>query len=765
MKSSRFLSPSVAALITVVLLSYSLPASGIDDKPSEVLVSVSINGREVSDFEYALKDNVHWYLTVAFLRESRISLPKGIPLVYKNREYYSLDTILGLTFTTNLQAQTLSINVPPSAFDHIQFDALKRIPTHPTLPPPGYFLNHDFQYSRSSSDNLFSGLVEGGMFGPFGFINTNFSVLKSSNGFSLTRIATSYIHDLPSKLSTFTIGDSITPGEMWGRSVYFAGVSYGSNFAVQPSFIPQSLPSASGVADAPSVVNIYSDNLKLLSQPVDSGPFAIQNIPVMTGQGNIQLVITDALGRSQTITQPFIKSDDLLRQGVRDFSYTLGAFRSNYGYTNGQYRSLFFAGNERRGLSDSLSVGGRLELVGKQQALGGSATKGLTGIGVIGGGTVLSFNDGRPGNLYYVDFTRQNKFLSFGIHYESATRNFWQIGILKSESNGRHLIQASTNIALGNRASISFGGIQQVVHGSGDLRSLTATLGIRVGPGYFTATPTISTVPTRSSGVNFSFSFPFGKRGLAISSANTGNAGRSAYTEVQRVLPVGTGYGYRVRTDELNQGHVDIDYSYQNERGQWDAEASQGNHGTSYRLSERSSIVLFDRHLKTSRWLNDSFALVEVPHQPNIDVLVNHQKVGHTDRNGVALVTWMAAYSRNSITVDDSSLSMDTILDISERIVVPMYRSGILVQYKQQHLGGALVLLSTVSRGEIPPGATVKIGGIVQAQVALHSVVYLPSFNIPAELLVEWPGHSCKASIRELPAGVIPKIGPFPCAE
>ena len=61
----------------------------------------------------------------------------------------------------------------------------------------------------------------------------------------------------------------------------------------------------SGEAVLPSTVDLYVDNELRMRREVPSGPFSIQDLPVMTGQGDARLVVRDILGREQVITQPF----------------------------------------------------------------------------------------------------------------------------------------------------------------------------------------------------------------------------------------------------------------------------------------------------------------------------------------------------------------------------------------------------------------------------------------------------------------------------
>jgi outer membrane usher protein len=269
----------------IALPRFLLPIFALASNPIERLVAVRANGRIVSDYGSALKDDAHWYLTAAFFTNNRITLPKVDPIVYLGREYYPLDAVAGLTFSVNTQEQILNIKIPATAFGRSLLNASRRARYEPTVSSPGMFFNHDVQYLTGNNLNQFSGLFEVGMFSQLGVCTSEFSAVNHGSAMSLTRIETLFTRDSPNHMATLLVGDTLSLGEMWARPVYFAGLRYIRNFAVQPAFILEVLPGVNGVVVQPSVVDIYADNIKLLSQSVDAGPFAIQNIPVMSGQG------------------------------------------------------------------------------------------------------------------------------------------------------------------------------------------------------------------------------------------------------------------------------------------------------------------------------------------------------------------------------------------------------------------------------------------------------------------------------------------------
>ncbi len=58
-------------------------------------------------------------------------------------------------------------------------------------------------------------------------------------------------------MRTTRFGDAYNETGLWGRAVDFGGIQWGTNFNTQPSFITFPLPSVSGQALVPSVVDLY----------------------------------------------------------------------------------------------------------------------------------------------------------------------------------------------------------------------------------------------------------------------------------------------------------------------------------------------------------------------------------------------------------------------------------------------------------------------------------------------------------------------------
>jgi outer membrane usher protein len=209
-----------------------------------------------------------------------------------------------------------------------------------------------------------------GYFNHAGVGTSNLLAERLDSGSRITRLDTTWTTDFPEKLQTIHWGDAVSISGTWGNSLSFAGVQYGTNFGTQPSFIMSPPQSAAGQATLPSTVDVFVNNALASHQSIPPGPFSISNLPVITGAGEVRLVIRDLLGREQIITRSFYGSQTLLRKGLENFSYEVGAVRENFGIASNDYGKWLGSGTYRRGLSEHFTGEIHAETMGSRTTMG-----------------------------------------------------------------------------------------------------------------------------------------------------------------------------------------------------------------------------------------------------------------------------------------------------------------------------------------------------------------------------------------------------------
>jgi outer membrane usher protein len=736
----------------------------------ENLLTVRVNGVEVGDSEPVLElEPGRMFISAAVFRKGRLRLPPQRPTHVSalGLDYYPLDAVDGARYDIDPATQTLDITVSAAAFSSTTLDGLNNTRTTAMRPDPGVFLNHDFQLLHNGGRQFLSGLVEGGFFSRLGVFTTQFAGPDLMSSFSPRRLTTQFFRDFPDSMATLTIGDSFSAVSPWARTVAYAGVRWASKFTTQPGFLSTPLPAISGQASQPSTVDVYVDNTKRLSQPVAPGPFAIQNVPVISGQGEIRMVVTDILGRQQVITESYIRANNLLRAGVNDFTYEAGTIRLNYGIKSNQYSSLFAAATHRRGITDALTLEGRVEIQPLLETVGLGAVYALRSVGVFSGGAAESIEPSRSGHLVYAGYNRSQRHFGFAAQAQRATGDFRQLGLMAQQKATKMLLQGQVSTSLGRFANVAVGYLRRDGRTEQDARVATASLNIRLRKASLMIGGTYSLLVPRQYGLNAALVMPLGERTVAVATGDSNPTTSIASVEVSRSIPLGPGYGYRVRSTQVDQQKNEAAFYYQTSDGFMGIEAAQQTGQTSMRFIERGSLVLMHSHLLVSRWLNDSFGVVEVPKAKGIPVYVNNQLLAKTDRRGLALLPWLAAYNRNSVRLDDANLPADMTIDQEERMVVPMARSAVFLQYKPATMGGATLVLMTAGGEPLPQGAVVTVNGDPSAyEVELRGEVFVIDIDYPAAVHAEWEGGKCDVRIAKPPADtLVPRIGPLTCKE
>ncbi|MBB3586804.1 outer membrane usher protein FimD/PapC [Sphingomonas sp. BK481] len=307
-----------------------IPAAGQAAAPADLrlaLLAIRINGIDQPDPVWVLYDADALYVTGDAARAWRLVLKEDDTRLFEGETYLRLDTAEGLVAGLDDATQTLSITAPAALFMPSSALLSGRTDGPMTRSGIGGFLNYDLSAQTASGASSLDGLFELGAFSGAGTMGTGFIAGTGNSGDgrrSLVRLDTNWTIDDPARLRSLRIGDGVTRGSTGTGALRFAGLQLATNFATQPGYLTMALPTLNGSAAVPSVVDLYVNNILQNRQTVASGPFALTDVPVVNGSGDIQLVVRDALGRETRVTQSYYAAPQILRRGLHDFSYEIG---------------------------------------------------------------------------------------------------------------------------------------------------------------------------------------------------------------------------------------------------------------------------------------------------------------------------------------------------------------------------------------------------------------------------------------------------------
>ena len=737
-------------------------------KVEEMLLEVHVNKQEPSEVALVLRDqNKHLLVSADDLRKWRLPLPPSASTVHEGITYYSLDDLAGSTYMLNNPGQTLDINADANLFGPtvLSGNDFKRV--KPTVATPGGFVNYDVFADSTAGSRHVSGLVEAGVFGAWGVGVTSFlGNSQPPNGKHLVRLDSTLTRDFPDDLKTLRLGDVINGTSSWGRSVRFGGVQLASNFATQPGFIAFPLPSLSGETGLPSTIDYYFDGARRLHSDVPSGPFSIQDLPVVSGPGEARLVIRDILGREQVITQRIYTSPQLLRKGLQAYSYDVGFLRNNFGIESNDYGRFMASGTHRFGFTNQFTGELHGELLRNQQTLGVGGAYVLPTLGLLSTSLAGSHSPRGNGALASLGFDGRKNSFGYGFSTQFTTEDFAQLGLTAGGQAPKQITQAYANLGTTSYGSFGISYAAQQWRDRPDIRLASATYGVRVKDlGYLGVSLTRFFSDDKKTVLSATFTIPIDARTAA--SVNTVHQpnGNESTVQIQQSLPAGTGMGYRLLAGTGPAHRLEAGVSAQNDIGTYTLQTAKARGQSAVRASASGGIAFSGDNAFLTRRIDESFGVVEVPGYANVRIYADNQEVAKTNEKGIALLPRLRPYQKNPIRIEEADLPLDSRIDATELDAVPYFRSAVRMKLPVKKSQGALIQVMLDTGEPLPAGAIARIAGVDEEfPSGLRGEIYLTGLEKINHVTVTWQGQSCdfEVSFSESPDPV-PNLGAFKC--
>jgi outer membrane usher protein len=704
------------------------------------------------------------------LRRWRIKIPANAPFEFEDRHFVALADLTGARANIEQRTQRLLLNVPPTLFQRadIQFGGRSEGELAPA--PLAGFLNYTLFAYTSPENSYGSGFFELGASGALGSLITTVSantVTEASDPTKrIVRFDTAWRRDDRDGLRTWNIGDAFTQPSAWGRSVRFGGLQVGTNFQLQPNLITYPLQPFSGTAVVPSTVDVFVNGSRIASQAVPSGPFTVNQVPLVSGAGDVQLVIRDAFGQQQVITQPFYASRRLLRGGLDEYQLSMGATRENYGLNSFDYGSGLASGYWRRGVSDRFTAEARFEADGDVRAAGATTDLSLGLFGIVTAGAVASDSKSGSGQLWIGGYEYQGRRFNFGARSSWASPHFRQVGdplttVLQRQS------QASAGINVGRAGSIGVAWAAQRYRDAPGLDTATLSYSVAVSQrAFFAISVSRSHGAFEQTSAFATLTLPLDARTSVTGEASTASSSgqRSSYVgaAVQRALPSDQGTGYRVRATSREQFDASLGYTWR--FGTYTLEASSSEGSAAARATASGGFGALAGHVFASRPITDSFGLVSVGDLEGIRVFHEGQPVGRTDKHGQVMLPRLTPYSSNRITIDERDIPIDVAIRDRDMRIVPQFRSGALAQYDARRRASAILEVQLADGSHLPAGTEVQLAGV--RYFAGHGgEIFIPDLLAASRFTAEPATGRCSFDVELAPrkGEMLPKLGPFIC--
>jgi outer membrane usher protein len=718
------------------------------------LLSVSVNGVSDPTPVVLVRDRLgRYYASVEQMLRWRIKSLELPSIVDEGTRYYLLNAIAGAKLDVDDAAQELRLTLPTAALRALRVDYADIGPTEEVVGDVGAFLNYEVSAERTGGGARVGGLAEFGVFTAHGVGTARVVARGGGADQGLLRLDASWTIDDPEHMRSLRVGDSISVAGPTGVPVRFAGIQLARNFAVQPGFVTFPLPSLKGGAEIPSVVDVYVNNTLRRSADVPPGPFEIADVPVVTGDGQVQLVVRDMLGRQQVISQPYYASTSLLRPGLHDYSLEAGLLRRNYGLRSNDYGGLMVSATDRYGLTDALTAAAHLEATASVQSAAAGVSAAIPRIGEIDASVGTSASRHGEGFSASVTVQRRTKDFSFGVHSEWASDAFTTIGASPGRRPPRSIIQAFAGLPAGN-GSFGISYLRRDGRTEPDVQIASANWSTHLaGFGSLNIAGRTSLGGPRDTAAEVVLTIPFGFATSSSLGARLEDGRINVRAMVQKSVPVGPGFGYRLDASSGAFGRVGAAVTMRTNFADYDAQLTWVDGKTGVRLSTAGSIGLVGGHAFAARALNQSFARVQVGTYRGVRVYSDNQLVGRTGKDGSIIAPNLRAYDRNVIRIDPSDLPLDAELAADKQTVRPYARSGVVVDFAVHPARAAFLRIVLDDGATLPAGSEISVTGRDDRFVsARDGEAYLTGIEKRIEAVAEWASGRCRFTALPTPS-------------
>jgi outer membrane usher protein len=720
-----------------------------DDEWLEWLLRVVLNGQPVSEGALFLRGpEGRFAARVLDLRAWRVRLDEADIITLNGEPFYPLDALPGLEQRFDESTLTIELTLPS---DQFEASAIARGRPSYLAPSAGTGAYFDYNVLYLTGEGLrerLDALLELGAFNEAGVLITNFragDVIDDEREF--VRLDTTLIRDFPEERTSLRVGDSLTAGGALGQPVRFAGLQWASNFATDPTFIAFPLPSIGGLADQPSTAEVFLDNTRRVLEEIPPGPFEIDSLPVVTGAGELQLRVTDLLGREQLITQNYYVSPRLLREGLSEFSYEVGMEREDFGEESFAYANPLAVGSHRYGFTNAITGEGRIEAAKDSQTLGAGGSALLGTLGLISSGVIGSHGrDAGLGYAAYLDYEYRASMFDVGVRTAIAAADFRQLGSDDEPPDAR-TDQASFGLSLQPFGRIGALFINSEARGSSDRQAVSANYSVSIGPGTLLVNALQTLAPDEELAVAATYALPLGSsRSVSTTAAwrEDGATGGVQYRQGRGSSDLGLSYDVSAEAgDDARLFDGSLRYDAEVASGQIDVARFRGD--TSMRANVSGSLAYLDGKARVSRRLGRAFGLVALPGHPDVTVYLENREVGRTDEDGYLLLPRLNPYQENRIRIRPEDLPITAEIGEEELVAVPYERAGVAIGFDIRTQRTALATLLDGTGAPLPAGLTLTTeDGATLAQVADEGLAYVKGTGAGPEVLASTgPAFSC----------------------
>lgn len=699
----------------------------------ELFLDVILNQSHPNVLGHFLQQGNQLYISTETLQELKLALPLDIDA--NPAGYYLLEDLPSVKYNYDSSNQKIYFDVDIKTLTQTSYYPAYTVPEPAKLNSaqerPGVLFNYDI-YSQYSEDyfslngtNEFRifGLGEGGILN----LSSNYSYINTNQASDLNALIldTYWQRDLPEKMLTIKVGDDQSKPLGWVRSTRISGVSFSKNFALQPYQITTPLESFKGEVSLPSTVDLFINGLKQTTQQIIPGQFEIETVPIITGVGQAQVIVTDINGQQRVLNFSLYGTNQLLKDGLSDWSFNLGYTRLAYGESSFKYdKDLVTNASYRYGLTQDLTVETHIELapdlylsgVGFIQRIGDRA-------GILNAAYSFSDYQGSAGAIYQLGYNWSSRYLNISYNTARQSGEYYDIARL----NGSAFPQRSDQFFLGINSRLGQFGtsyIYQEQTSASFNEFLTFNWSYSLPNNYYLNLSANHDLNKEDTRYYLSLNIPLEKkRTVNLSYQQDREQEKLSLNARQSISRDVGGWGWQLLADAAQDNqNIQAQLARMHNYGEWSLGLQEfRTNNRSSRIANgtlNGSLLMMNRSLFPMRRSFDSFALISTSEIPEVPVKLENRLVGKTNKKGELVVTSLNPYQNNRITIDPLELPADYHIETTVKNAVPRFGSGIFIDFPVYQIQAIQAVIKQKDGSLIEAGANVWASPDIESSTA-----------------------------------------------
>ncbi|WP_225774907.1 fimbria/pilus outer membrane usher protein [Pseudomonas sp. Marseille-Q5115] len=570
------------------------------------------------------------------------------------------------------------------------------------------------QTSRRASEDVL--LTTGLNMGPWQ-LRGGFNLRSNEHERRWLRNYTYLRRDVPGLNANITVGEASTGGDVFS-SQPILGAVLASDMGMLPDSLQAYAPVIRGVALSRAKVEVRQNGYTVYNSYVSAGPFTLDDLAI-SGNGELEIIVTEADGQVRRFTQPYATLGNLLRQGTWRYEGSIGRYNPSYTALG---QPLLAQASLARGLAWNTTLYGGVRHADFYQASTLGAARDLGRWGALAADVTLSRSqsatgDGLHGQSYAVRYGkafRTRTYLRFA-GYRYSTENYRDFNEAVYEhsryagfgGNRRSRFEASLNQPLGRSTSTALTLSQEDYWGDRPSRrqfhfSVSTSHRSVQYSAYATQSLTHYSGQAhndRQFGVAVSIPLDFGNWST-VSLDGLRSQNQWSRRATFSTLDQERGLNYSASLAQSGQAPTNAAASvgYQGQWGSYSLGYSSGQDYRSLSASASGSLVVHRDGIVLGSIAGDTMALVHVPGIEGVGVANSGRTL--TNADGYSVVPYLRPYRVNTVTLETSRLGPDVEIENGAQQVVP--RRGAIVRAGFEARKVNRLILQVVDRSGAP---------------------------------------------------------------